>query len=257
MHISKQKLKYFISLKQKKYRESEKLYLAEGEKIVKELLLSRNNVIFLAALPDWIDQNKYFLHKNIKETGEINQEELERLSSLSTPNKVLAVVPIEEKKYVKEEVTNELSIVLDNIQDPGNFGTIIRLADWFGIKNVFCSPDTVDLYNPKTIQATMGAFLRVKVHYKDLLSLFEEFPESSNFKIYGTYLNGNNIYETNLSNKGFIVMGNESKGISPDYQKSILNKLTIPGGSEEKSESLNVSIATAIVCSEFFRRKNI
>jgi TrmH family RNA methyltransferase len=257
MHISKNKIKYFSSLKQKKYRESEQLYSVEGEKIVFELLSSGKIVSYLVALPEWLKKNEKLLHHNIKEILEISDQELTRISSFKNPNKVIAIAPIEKRTYSKNDLQGSLSLILDDIKDPGNFGTIIRLADWFGIQNIFCSPETVELYNPKTIQATMGAFINVNVYYEELPDLLDKFKEMQSFNIYGTFLEGTNIYEAKLSKEGFIVIGNESKGISSKLRPYITHKITIPScsGKVKPSDSLNAAIATAIVCSEFFRRK--
>ena len=153
----------------------------------------------------------------------------------------------------KIDYRHKLSLVLDAIQDPGNLGTIIRIADWFGIENIFCSDDTADVYNTKTVQATMGALCRVNVHYANIIDLI---TQNSNSPIYGTFLNGDNIYRESLSSKGFIVMGNEGKGIRPEVEKLITHRLYIPNFSPNSttSESLNVAVATAVVCSEFRRR---
>jgi RNA methyltransferase, TrmH family len=254
--ISKNKIKQIASLKQKKTRDDENLFIAEGEKIVTELLLSNRYIEIIAATADWLNENQKKL-KNSKEIFELNNEELERVSSLKTPNNVIAVIRKFENKFNINNLHNKLTLVLDHIQDPGNLGTIIRLADWFGIQNIICSENNAELYNPKVIQATMGAFLRVNVYYNDLETFFQNNIKSLQMPVYGAFLNGENIYTTKLSSSGFIIMGNESKGISSKLEKFITQKITIPNFTKnpEKSESLNVSIATAIVCSEFMRSK--
>jgi TrmH family RNA methyltransferase len=253
--ISKNKIRQIASLKQKKVREGEKLFVAEGEKLTNEILLSKLEIKTLVALKEWITSNEKLL-KNKIELLEASEEELLRISSLKTPNKVLAVVKIPEIKFNAETLKNKLTLVLDDIQDPGNFGTIIRLADWFGIENIICSESTVELYNPKTIQASMGAILRVNVFYFNLNNFLSEINQLLQLPVYGTFLSGENIFKTSLSPSGLIVMGNESKGISPRVASFINNRITIPSFSQhvEKTESLNVSIATAIICSEFKRR---
>ncbi len=204
---------------------------------------------------DWLIKNKQNIQSDIEIT-EISEAELKKISSLSTPNKVFAIATQPEFSYNKGEIQNELSLILDNINDPGNFGTIIRIADWFGIKNIFCSNESVDLYNPKVVQASMGAIFRVKVHYVDLEAFLPQYSQSESFNIFGTFLEGKNIYNENLSNNGFIIMGSESHGISESLKPFIDKKLYIPNypGNIKTSESLNISTATAIICSEFRRR---
>jgi len=252
--ISQNRIKQINLLKNKKNRLKYNNFVAEGRKIVGELLKSNIKIEYIVATEHWIENNKL---ENISfEILTANDKELKKISSLTTTQEVLAVVEIPKTVFDKNEISENLSIVLDGIQDPGNLGTIIRLADWFGIKNVFCSPNTVDLYNSKVIQATMGAFLRVKVHYLDIENLISEYNKTSDFETFGTFMEGENIYKKNLPNKGFIVMGNEGNGISPAVSKLIDNKINIPNFSTnpEKTESLNVAIATAIVCSEFMKK---
>ena len=178
---------------------------------------------------------------------------MKKASQLKTAPQIIGV--FYQPKYDIEEIdlNEKLHLVLDGIQDPGNMGTIVRLADWFGIEHIFCSSDTADIYNSKTVQATMGAIARVKVHYVDLADFFKN---NNNLPVFGTFLEGENIYQADLPKNGFIVMGNEGKGISFNVQKLITNKLFIPNypADMSTSESLNVAVATAIVCSEFRRR---
>ena len=177
-----------------------------------------------------------------------------RMSQFSTPSDVIAVYDLPEYTLDISDLANELTIVLDTVQDPGNLGTIIRIADWFGVKNIVCSDTTVDAFSHKVIQATMGAISRVKVHYCDL----DEFlTEASGLPIYGTYLEGSNIYDANLKDSGLLIMGNEGRGISPKLEKYVTHKLHIPSFPPDctTSESLNVGVATAIAVSEFRRRK--
>lgn len=255
--ISSKQIKQFIALKQKKIREKEQLFVAEGEKIVPELLTSKLEIIAIVAVKEWLNAN-YKRIPNSIEVLESGNDELMRISSMKTPNKVLAIARIPETDLNTTELNSKLSLVLDTIQDPGNLGTIIRIADWFGIEYIVCSEDSADLYNPKVIQATMGAFLRVKVIYRNLAAFLSEIKKTNLLTVYGTFLEGNNIYSATLSATGIIVMGNESKGISTEIQSYIDKKITIPSFSSasNKTESLNVSMATAIVCSEF-RRKNL
>jgi TrmH family RNA methyltransferase len=250
-NISKNKAKQLLALKKKKIRDEKQEFLAEGEKIVDELIHSKYQIISIFATKEWIIN-----HHTKVETIEIEEDDLKQLSSLTTPNQVIAVVKIPKEVFNLNEIKNELSLVLEDIQDPGNMGTIIRTADWFGIKNIICSENTVELYNPKVIQATMGAFLRVKVTYTNLHKFFEENQKNIKLPVFGTLLKGNNIYETNLSKSGLIIMGNESKGVSSALMPFINEKITIPSYSlnKDKTESLNVSIATAVICAEFRRR---
>jgi TrmH family RNA methyltransferase len=179
--------------------------------------------------------------------------ELKKASHLSTPPDAIAVFYQKNHDLTKIDYAQKLNLILDEIQDPGNLGTIIRIADWFGIENIFCSLDTVDVYNTKTVQATMGALSRVNVHYANIVDILNLHSHSP---IFGTFLDGNDIYKESLSKEGFIVMGNEGKGISPAVEKLISNRLYIPNFSTNSttSESLNVAVATAVVCSEFRRR---
>ncbi len=187
----------------------------------------------------------------------VTEEELARLSFLQHPQQVLAVFPIlsnnQSEDYTKE-LKGKLTLALDSVQDPGNLGTIIRIADWFGIETIICSHETADVYNPKVVQATMGSIARVKVIYTDLQKTLKHLSES--LPIYGTFLNGDNIYKSNLSNDGVIVMGNEGRGISKEVAKVITNRILIPNYPEGRkcADSLNVAIATAITCAEFRKR---
>ncbi|WP_159523135.1 TrmH family RNA methyltransferase [Sunxiuqinia indica] len=252
--LSKNKIKFIHSLNRKKTRENEKLFLVEGNKLVLEAISSKLPLKLLIATPDFYARNE--LDSNLaEEVIECSAEELKKASMLQTPQQAMAVVHMPNNALHIDQLTNQLSIALDFIQDPGNLGTIIRMADWFGIRNILCSTDTVDCYNPKVIQASMGAVLRVNVHYLDL----EEWLEKANhaqLPVYGTFLEGEDIYRSTLSTKGVLVMGNEGNGISPAIAGKIKHKIHIPafasGG--DGSESLNVATATAICCSEFKRR---
>ncbi|NDW12924.1 RNA methyltransferase [Bacteroides sp. 214] len=249
MSLSKNKIKYLRSLELKKNRKEEKVFLAEGPKLIEELQ-ENFHCLFLAATKEWLHSHAI----QADEIVEVTQEELTKASLLKTPQQVLAVFKQPEYTIDKESIRNSLSLVLDDIQDPGNLGTIIRLADWFGIEHIFCSLNTTDVYNPKSIQATMGGIARVKMHYLPL----KEFIQSlGDIPVYGTFLNGKNMYTESLSNNGLIIMGNEGNGISKDLEEIVTNKLYIPNYPPEKpsTESLNVATATAIVCAEFRRRE--
>lgn len=190
----------------------------------------------------------YQLSKKIN-FQEITATELEKISSLTTPQEVLAVIQIPEWPALdNKQLLKRFTLVLDGVQDPGNMGTIIRTADWFGIKNIICSPDTVDVYNPKVVQATMGSLSRVSIHYADLAQLLPQLK----LPVLGAMLDGENIYATNLGTEGLVVMGNEGNGLRPDIQQLISKKITIPRVGQ--AESLNVAIATALFCSEISRK---
>ncbi len=249
--LSKNKIKYIHSLKEKKFRDQYLTFVAEGDKMVSDLLPVLRCELLLAT-PDFLKsvEDKGF---DIKEVLEVSKTDIERASFLRNPQQVLAV--FYQPVYTLDtcDIGNQLSLALDGIQDPGNLGTIIRLADWYGIENIVCSADTVDVYNPKVVQATMGALARVKVHYTDLSRWF---ADKKDIPVYGTFLNGEDMYESKISPTGIIVMGNEGNGIRPEIEKYISKKLYIPNypKGSATSESLNVAIATAIVCSEFRRR---
>ena len=256
--ISKSRIKLIRSLEQKKYRREEKLFVAEGHKTVEDLL-PVFDCTFLASDKEWLAQKGGLLEKwkrNGTEIEEVTGEELKRLSLLKTPQDVLAVFRQPAYDVVPEKIlSSQLCLGLDGVQDPGNLGTIIRIADWFGVRHVFCSPETADIYNPKTVQATMGALARVKVHYLSLKELLEQV--AGNIPVYGTFLDGKDIYTQNLSENGLIIMGNEGNGVSRDIASRIDRRLYIPNypAGSPTSESLNVAVATAIVCAEFRRRQ--
>lgn len=251
MTLSKNKIKYIRSLDLKKNRKNEQLFLAEGPKLIEDLL-GTFQCSFLAATPDWLSGHP---EAPAQEVISVTQEELSRASLLKTPQQVLALFRQPVYDFKPEVIDNHLCLALDDVQDPGNLGTIIRLADWFGIEYIFCSPNSADVYNPKTVQATMGALARVKVCHMDLSEVIRSVPEAA---IYGTFLDGENIYSQPLTKNGLIVMGNEGNGIGREVEKLINRKLYIPNypSSRDTSESLNVAIATAIVCAEFRRREN-
>ena len=239
--ISKNQIKLIRSLELKKNRKREGLFVAEGPKVVGDLLQAgyKSKMLFST-----IER---------KDAELITDDELRKISFLQHPQEVLAVFEMPTAND-RQSFANSLSLALDGIQDPGNLGTIIRIADWFGIATIYCSPDTADVYNPKVVQATMGSLAHVQVVYTDLLELFKHLPPS--YPIYGTLLDGENIYEQELSAEGIIVMGNEGNGISPEVRKHITKRLLIPDFHTDglRAESLNVAIATAITCSEFRRR---
>ena len=247
--LSKNKIKYIHSLELKKNRKAEHVFVAEGHKTVGDLL-GHFPCKLLIATKEWFDKKLSF---QADEIIEVNNDDLFKASFLKTPQEVLAV--FEQPEYTTDAtvVSQSLCLALDDVQDPGNLGTIIRLADWFGIEHIFCSNNTVDAFNPKTIQATMGAIARVKLHY---CSLYELISNLKDVPVYGTFLDGEDIYTQKLSSNGLIIMGNDGNGISQEVEQLINKRLYIPNypQSRETSESLNVAIATAIVCSEFRRQ---
>ena len=230
--------KFVSSLKQKKFRTEHNAFVVEGVKMVEELLHSDYFIDSLYGTASWLDNNVDV------EGVEVSEKELASISSLKNPNEVLAVV--KQKDHQLIDLKTELTIALDTIQDPGNLGTIIRTADWFNIMNIVCSLDSVDFYNPKVIQATMGSFFRVNLIYTKLSSFFSE---NKDLTVYGALLEGESIYEKELNSKGAVLlMGNESKGIAEENIPFITDKVSIPKFG--KAESLNVAIATAVFCSE-------
>ena len=233
MMISKNEIKEIRALGQKKFREERGLFVVEGEKLVEEALRSGFDVV---------------AHYRVEDIGE---ETMGRISQLTHPSPALAVVrrPAPVEPVIDSD---ELVLALDGVRDPGNLGTILRIADWFGIRQVLASPDTVECYNPKAVQATMGAIFRVRVHYCDLPKALP-----AGLPVYGTFLEGDNIYQAPLTRGGILVMGSEADGISPEVAAAVDRKLFIPPfpADAHTSESLNVAVATAICCSEFRRRE--
>lgn len=247
--ISKATIKKIHALDMRKFRRNERLFVAEGPKLVDELCATMKPV-YIAALPEWISENAKIILGT--EYDIVTPDELQRASLQKNPQQVIALFPIPEHRFCTEQLKNELVLMLDGVQDPGNLGTIARIADWFGIRNIICSTETADIYNPKAVQATMGALARVKFHYTDLLQLLSQYDGP----VYGTFLDGENIYGQELSENGIIVMGNEGKGISQGVGEMINRRLYIPNYpiGTQTTESLNVAIATSIVCAEFRRR---
>lgn len=245
--MTKAEIQFVRSLGDKRTRDSERLFVAEGRKLVQEICESKLCIrTIYTTRTDIVGKNIVLVDKR----------EMERISQLNTPSDILAVV--EQPRYTLslKELESKLSLALDGVQNPGNMGTIIRLADWFGIDNVICSKECADLYNPKVVQATMGALLRVKVHYVDNLSMVLGEARGAGMAIYGTLLDGNNIYHEKLSTEGIIVMGNEGRGLSDECRNTLTHKLFIPPypADAPTSESLNVAMATGIILSEFRRK---
>ena len=233
MMLTNAEIKSIRALREKKFRDAEGLFVVEGEKMVAEALASSFEVVRVLRVED------------------IGASAMERISLCATPSPVLAVVrmPLES---VPDRIPGGLTLALDSVRDPGNFGTILRIADWFGVSQVFASPDSVETFNPKTVQASMGSVFRVRVARCDIAALCAEFS-SAGRRVYGTVLDGENIYSAQLASDGLVVMGNESNGISAEVIRRLDSRLRIPsfGGG---AESLNVAVATAVTLSEFRRR---
>lgn len=239
--VSKNQIKFITSLQQKKFRLQHRMFFAEGEKVITEFMDSDLEPVEIFTLtPD-------IYKKYGAKVTQISESDLKKISTLVTPNNSLGVFKIPKENNFLEK---GLAVVLDDVRDPGNLGTIIRLCDWFGIEKIVCSTDSVDVYNPKVVQATMGSLSRVEVYYMNIQELLSE----TKLAVYGTFMDGENIYHKKLKSEGYIVMGNESKGISAEVEKLITDKITIPRfGRLQQTESLNVATATAIVLSEFRR----
>lgn len=250
--LSKALIKRISSYKESKYRNQDKVFVVEGVKVVNELLNSCFEIETICALRQWLDDNSKRIINKTNNIIEVSGDELKKISSFSTPNQVLAVVKTPSPKEVVFK--DKLVIALDQINDPGNLGTIIRIAHWFGIEDIICSENTVDQFNPKTIQSTMGSLFRVNVSYHNLKSYLQNLPKD--YPIYGAVVeNGENIYEKQVQKQGIIIIGSESHGISNEILPLINNPITIPNFSiNQKAESLNASIATGIIVSEFKRR---
>lgn len=240
--VSKNQIKWITSLQLKKYRLEHQLFIAEGVKVIQELLQSN------FVLEDLFATEEVFNSFSVKNKTVVTEVEMKKITALSSPSSCLAIFQI--PKEIK--ISNKgLIVALEDIRDPGNLGTIIRLCDWFGIEQIVCSKETVDVFNPKVVQATMGSIARVNIQYLDI----KEFISNSDLPIFGTFMDGQNIYSEDLPADGIIVFGNEAKGISAEIEKLVTNRIAIPRfGKLQKTESLNVATATAIILSEFCRR---
>ena len=235
--LSKNQIKNITRLKQKKYRQQEGLFIAEGGKVIKEFLNSTFKLVDLFTTETF----------NVENESIISEADLKKISCLTTPNTALAIFKMPDAKALKNE---GLILALDDIRDPGNLGTIIRLCDWFGIKQLVCSHKTVDCYNPKVVQATMGSLTRVKIVYTDL----SVYLKTINLPVLGAFMDGINVYQTNLPKAGVLVLGNEANGISSIIEACVTDKISIPRfGDLQATESLNVATAGAILLSEFRR----
>ena len=252
--LSKNKIKLIQSLNRKKHRDEQELFLVEGNKLVKEALLSKLDVVFLAGTSEFLIQISH-LTKTVPELAETDSQTLKKASLLQSPQDALALVRKPVFQAGLQSPSKQLCLALDDIQDPGNLGSILRLAEWFGIQHVFCSPATADVFNPKVVQASMGAVLRIETAVVDI-PWFSAQVKDMGLPVYGTFLQGENIYTAELLPKGLLIMGNEGSGISDTTAGHVTHKLFIPSFAREGNnpESLNVAVATAICCSEFRRR---
>jgi len=244
--LTKNQQKLIKSLAEKKNRVETGLFLVEGEKSVFELLNSDFEIEYILTTAEFFDKYGELVREKSKSFEIVNSSDIEKVGTFATNDAALAVVKQKENSK-PENLKNEIVIALDEIKDPGNLGTIIRIADWYGIKNIVASKNTVDFYNPKVITATKGSFTRVKIFYTDL----KDFLKNSETEIFGTFMDGENVHETKFPTSGILVMGNEANGIGEEIEKLVTKKITIPAYG--KAESLNVAIATAIVVDNWKR----
>jgi TrmH family RNA methyltransferase len=249
--LSKNKISFINSLTMKKFRDEHASFVAEGTRMIRDLE-NHFRCSLVVATDEWALNNHM---PDATEQIITDTRTFQKISTQKQPQGVLAVFETRVGRFDPEIALNQLVLMLDNVQDPGNLGTIVRIADWFGIHHIICSIGSADVYNPKTVQATMGALARVNVHYLRLESILEQTPAP----VFGTFLDGQSMYEIELATHGYLVMGNEGNGISPEIEKLVTSKLLIPSfpGGQPTSESLNVGVATALVCAEFRRRMQV
>jgi RNA methyltransferase, TrmH family len=245
--LSKQKIKYVQSLKLKKFRDEHQVFVVEGEKMALELISDKSiEIEQIIAIETWIQAHQNALKSHFNKILTATEADLKQISNLSTPNKVFIIAKKSPPQYFDEKIKNNFTLYLDGIQDPGNMGTILRIADWFSIPYIFCSLETVEIWNPKVIQSSMGAFLRVHTQEVNFLDLKKRFPD---VPVFATVINGQNIFDIKIEKdptNGIIVIGNEGKGVSEAVLKMSDYKISIPGGGG--AESLNAAVATGIVC---------
>jgi RNA methyltransferase, TrmH family len=254
-------LKFIASLKLKKNRKENQFFIIEGEKLIDELLSGNFEIHSVYATSQWLREKKVSADDGVHSARStvpvfrVTDKELSRISSLSTPNKVLALVYKQEYQIIPADIQGKLTLVLDNVQDPGNLGTLMRTCDWFGINDIICSENSTEATNPKVIQSSMGSVLRVRTHYHDLPE-FLSLPGLKGIPVFGAFTGGPDIYTASLPDSGIIVLGNESRGISQEVKHLISHKISIPGKSDGSNspESLNVAVAGSIIISEFRRR---
>lgn len=251
--------KLIRSLHQKKYRDKHGMFIIEGDKLIRDLytsgLLNAKNTVLNCATARWLEDAKVLNDKTFSGFMEVDYNEIKKLSTMMTPPEVFSIVHIPEYTYNPEILTTDTCLVFEAIRDPGNLGSIIRTADWFGIKNIICSKDSVDAFNPKVVQSSMGGVMRVNTHYMDLSEIFEE-ANNLQVPIYGTTMHGENFFDTPINNPGLVAFGNESKGISNQLSGYFTAKIRIPDhpAGTSGTESLNIAASVAIVCSELRRR---
>jgi len=249
--LSRNKIKYLASLKIKKYRVQYGQFIIEGDRIIHDII-QHGKAPFrqLIATNEWLTENQISESAISGEIIRAEMTEISRISTLETPSPVMAVMDMPQNQLVINEISQAWTLALDTIQDPGNLGNIIRTADWFGIRNIICSMDCVDCYNPKVVQASMGALLNVKVHYARLKEVLDKLPKDPSFKIYGSFITGTSVYELPAVSKGLIIFGNEARGISTELFPFIHSRINIPAAKNNQShvESLNVASAAAVVC---------
>ncbi|WP_431294623.1 TrmH family RNA methyltransferase [Pedobacter sp. P26] len=247
--LSKSQISFIKSLHQKKYRKEHGLFIVEGIKSIQEFFQSSYQIHTI-----FYNSEQYNLLPKLPANinlFEVKNAELDKISTLQTPQGFLALVHIPKNKELDlKELKNEFTLVLDGVQDPGNMGTIIRTADWFGFKNIICSADSVEVFNPKTVQATMGSLSRINIYEADLPVLLEK----NTIPVFGALLDGESIYKTQWGTEGLVILGNEGKGISAEVIKKINTPVTIPKIGE--AESLNVAVSAAIFCAELVRVRN-
>lgn len=248
MKLSINQLKYFKSLHERKHRQNYHNFIVEGVKLAQETLAAQpHSIESVVAVPDWLQSNQHLLPEGTVVVP-VAEGELKKISLLSTPNQVFLVVKQPNHFFDEKTAINHLALYLDDIRDPGNLGTILRIADWFGIEWVFCSPNSVEVFNPKVVQASMGAFLRVKCVEMEFAQLLESCP---NLPRYGTVLDGASVFEATPELPALIAIGNESKGLSAEIQAKLTHRISIPKGKGGGAESLNAAVATGIVCAFF------
>jgi TrmH family RNA methyltransferase len=256
--ISAAKSKLIRSLQHKKYRDLHRLFLVEGEKMVLELASGgpENDfkILELIATPGWLEEHHSTVQESLAECTEASRAEIKKISNLVTPQPVMALVSMPAMQFSAEMLHRHPVLAFDSIRDPGNLGTIIRTADWFGIRHIVCTPDSTDLFNPKVVQSTMGAIGRVQVHYQDLPILLES-EQLEGKAVFGTFMDGESLYDCTLGADPLILFGNESQGLSPRLFPFIKRRITIPSFSAggKGSESLNLASSVAVVCSELRR----
>ncbi|MEO5674160.1 MAG: RNA methyltransferase [Chitinophagales bacterium] len=241
--ISKSFEKYVNSLRQKRYREERNRFVAEGEKVTEEFLSEKCVVEKLLCTAKWLNRNSGHLNRHAEHIVEVSESEMQRLSSLVTPSTVMLIAEIPQSEIDDRNIETNVHLVLDDIQDPGNLGTIIRIADWFGIEALFCSVNCADAYSPKVVQSSMGSLARIKVKHTGLAELFLQYPS---MPVIGMFTRGENLFTVERIKCGFIIIGNEARGISADLEKFIGKKISIPGTG--KAESLNAAVAAGITC---------